>query len=359
MISISLCMIVKNEEDVIGRCLSSVEDLADEIIIADTGSTDRTKEIIREYTDKIYDFPWRQDFAAARNFAFSKASMDYQMWLDADDVLTEENREKFRELKETLDPSTDIVMMKYHTAYDNHGNPSMTYYRERLMRRDKNFLWVGRVHEVIPPSGTILYSEAAVSHKKLHPSDPDRNLKIYESMLAQGQDLDPRHRFYYARELRDHQRYQEAAAQFETFLDDGLGWEENNISACQDLADCYEKMGESGRVLPALTRSFAYDIPRAEVCCAIGFFFMKQSRYPQAIYWYEQATKLKPDARKGGFIRPECSDFIPYIQLCVCYDKLGDFEQALACHRKAQALKPENPSVLHNEAYFASKTKPS
>lgn len=357
MISISLCMIVKDEEDVIGRCLDSVRDLVDEIIIADTGSTDKTREIVREYTDKIYDFPWRQDFAAARNFAFSKASMEYQMWLDADDVFEEEDRKKFRELKENLDSAADIVMMKYHTAYDDHGIPVMTYYRERLMKRDKNFLWVGRVHEVIPLSGEILYSEAAVSHKKLHPSDPDRNLKIYENMLARGEDLDPRHQFYYARELRDHRRYHEAAAQFEKFLDDGLGWEENSISACLDLAGCYERMGESGRILPALTRSFAYDIPRAEVCCAIGAYFMGREQYRQAVYWYERASELKTDARTGGFVRPECCDFIPYIQLCVCYDRLGDREQAVAFHRKARLLKPEDPSVLHNEVYFASGTK--
>ena len=73
MITISLCMIVKNEEKLLARCLDSVAGLMDEIIIVDTGSTDRTKEIAARYTDKIYDFEWVQDFSAARNFAFSKA----------------------------------------------------------------------------------------------------------------------------------------------------------------------------------------------------------------------------------------------------------------------------------------------
>ena len=66
-------MIVKNEENVLKRCLDSIYDLMDEIIIVDTGSTDRTKEIAAEYTDKIYDFTWVYDFSAARNFSFSKA----------------------------------------------------------------------------------------------------------------------------------------------------------------------------------------------------------------------------------------------------------------------------------------------
>ena len=79
MVSISLCMIVKNEEDVLSRCLESVSGLVDEIIIVDTGSTDRTQETAACFTDKIFAFPWQDDFAAARNEAFSHASMDY--WL--------------------------------------------------------------------------------------------------------------------------------------------------------------------------------------------------------------------------------------------------------------------------------------
>ena len=85
MATVSLCMIVRNEEDVLGRCLESVKDIVDEIIIVDTGSTDRTKEIAGRFTNTVYDFPWIDDFSAARNFSFSKATMDYQMWLDADE----------------------------------------------------------------------------------------------------------------------------------------------------------------------------------------------------------------------------------------------------------------------------------
>ena len=72
MISISMCMIVKNEQDILARCLDSYAGTYDELIIVDTGSTDNTKEIAAHYTDKIYDFEWINDFSAARNFAFSK-----------------------------------------------------------------------------------------------------------------------------------------------------------------------------------------------------------------------------------------------------------------------------------------------
>ena len=89
MKTISLCMIVKDEEAVLDKCLKSVHDLVDEIIIVDTGSTDKTKEIAKKYTDKIYDFKWVDDFAKARNYSFSKATKDYIFWLDADDYMPE------------------------------------------------------------------------------------------------------------------------------------------------------------------------------------------------------------------------------------------------------------------------------
>ena len=121
MITISLCMIVKNESEVLARCLDSVRDAVDEIIIIDTGSDDNTREIARRYTDHVYDFEWIDDFSAARNYSFSKASMDYCMWLDADDMLAPEARAALCALKATLDPSVAVVMMKYDTAFDASG----------------------------------------------------------------------------------------------------------------------------------------------------------------------------------------------------------------------------------------------
>ena len=93
MITISLCMIVKNEQDTLPRCLDSVQGLIDEIVIVDTGSTDRTVEIAKTYTDRVETFPWCDDFAAARNFSFSLARKEYCLWLDADDVFLPDDRE--------------------------------------------------------------------------------------------------------------------------------------------------------------------------------------------------------------------------------------------------------------------------
>ena len=124
MATISLCMIVKNEEKVLGRCLDSAAGLVDEMVIVDTGSTDATREVASAYTSRIYDFPWRDDFAAARNFAFSKGNMDYLMWLDADDVLLPEDREAFLEPKRTLSSDVDVVMSPITAVWTKAGGRS-------------------------------------------------------------------------------------------------------------------------------------------------------------------------------------------------------------------------------------------
>ena len=144
MITISLCMIVKNEEDVLERCLRSAEGIADEIIIADTGSTDQTKEIALRCGAKVYDFVWKDDFAAARNFAFSKATCDYLFWLDADDVVPEQTRRGLLLLREKLDPSVDMVMLPYHTAFDAAGRPTLIFYRSVCCAAPRVFAGKGK-----------------------------------------------------------------------------------------------------------------------------------------------------------------------------------------------------------------------
>ncbi len=352
MITISLCMIVKNEEQVLKRCLESVADLVDEIIIVDTGSTDRTWEIASYFTSKIYPFTWIDDFSAARNYSFSKATMDYCMWLDADDVLEETQRINFMKLKESLTVATDIVMMKYNIAFDEADNPTFSYYRERILKNNKQYVWEGAVHEAIVPIGNIVYSDVSISHKKIHKSDSDRNLNIYRKQLAQHKTLAPRHQYYYARELYYHAMYEEALSEFLTFMANEKGWRENKIEACTLIAYCYYQLGKEEEALRVLFRSFEYDTPRAELCCDIGKHFMDRNKYQQAIYWFEQALNIKLDVQRSGFTLPECYDYIPNLQLCVCYDKLGNMNMAEYYNNKVGEIKPNSKQYLLNKSYF-------
>lgn len=356
MVTISLCMIVKNEEACLARCLHCVKGIADEIIIADTGSTDKTKEIASDFTQKLYDFPWTHDFAAARNFAFDRATMDYILWLDADDILLGADQKALLALKETLSPDVDAVMMPYHAAFDEEGRPIFHYYRERLVKRECRFRWKEPVHEHLEISGNILTAEIAVTHAKpggRETEKSDRNLKIYEAILAKGESLSPRGSYYYARELREKGRYREAAEGFARFIDSGEGWVEDVIAACGDLAGCLLSLGEDTKALFALFKSFAFDLPRPEICCQIGYYFKDRGEWEWAAYWFEQA--LRPlSGPQRGFIQADCRGYVPCIECAVCFDRLGEREKAEEYNEKAAAFKPDSPSVLYNRKYFAS-----
>lgn len=349
LITVSLCMIVKDEEETLPRCLASVEDLVEEVILADTGSGDRTRQLGEERGARVLDFPWEEDFSAARNFAFSQATQDYCLWLDADDVLLPEDRRKFLQLKETLSPDTDVVMLPYHAALDERGRPALTYWRERLLRRQGGFRWEGAVHEAIAPRGKVVWGDAAVTHKKAKPRDPGRNLRILEKVRGQRGWLTPREQFYYGRELLDLERPREAAQALEGFLLGGQGWEEDRRQACLDLSRAWQSLGEEGRALEALTQALGMGVPRPELCCQLGDWYFRCGQWQGAAFWYQAALTCP----EGGFSRPQCRGYYPSLQLCLCWYRLGDLERSRAWNRRAAAFDPESQVCRANEEFFA------
>ena len=274
--------------------------------------------------------------------------------MDADDILEDTQKEKFLQLKESLTPETDIVMMKYNTSFDEAGMPSFSYYRERWIRNNAGYHWVGAVHEVIPPKGSILYSDIAISHRKMKAGDTDRNLRIYQKMLAEGKSLEPRQQYYYGRELYYHKQYKEAVSVLEQFLLSPEGWVENKIEACSICADCYFRLGQEQSALLTLLRSMSFDLPRAELCCEIGKYFLEHGNYHNAVYWYENALHIPKNEYSGGFVLPDCYDYVPLLQLCVCYDKMGDQQKAREYNERAGACKPYSKAYLYNKQYFDS-----
>lgn len=340
---ISLCLIVRDEEDVLARCLQSASPLADEIVIADTGSHDGTLAIARQFTQNIYSFPWKDDFAAARNFAFSKASGDYLFWLDADDVLSssEEDRAQLEAMLERSSP--DMVYFPYVSG-------GVRFYRERLLKREMGYEFVGRVHECIPPKGVRVRFELPVLHLPVKKKNSSRNLEIYRKWAGEeilhGRDL-----FYYGRELYYNRLYTEAAAVLTAFLE-GDGWAVNKIDACRTLALCHRALGKREEAFHALFASFRYGEPRAFVLCEIGSLFFEEKRYREAAYWYECATTCADHSEEGDFEEAHCRTILPYLQLVVCYWALGDRERARLYHEKSLSAAPDHPSVRYNMRFF-------
>lgn len=351
MNTISLCMIVKDEEAVLNRCLLSVKQFADEIIIVDTGSSDTTKEIAKRYTNLIYDYPWDDDFSKARNFSFSKATMDYIFWIDADDTISEEECEKLHCLKKELSYNIDAVMMKYVVSVDENNYPLSYFYRERLVKRENQYQWIGFVHEYLNIKGNIIYSPITIIHSPKKKKDYFRNLSLYEKQKTQNLSFSARDLYYYGKELYEHQRYKEAIPIFEQVLEKDT-WIEYKIGACEALGMIYRIQKDKEKALTAYFQSFLYDEPRAEICCCIGECFLHDKEYKKAVFWYQLALKRNRKDKKGAFVKEDCYGFLPSIQLCVCYWMLQDKEKSSYYHTLSKLYRPKHPAVLYNEKIF-------
>lgn len=352
MKTLSLCMIVKNEEENLVYCLKNSKVFADEIIIVDTGSSDRTKQIAEKFTDKIFDFEWCDDFSKARNFSFQQSTCQFRMWLDADDFLSDESAENIRSWKES-DEDCDVVMCPYIAGFDENLKPTFQYLRERIVKSSNDLIWNDRVHEVIVPKGKIVTKEnIQIFHNKKTSKYSDRNLMIYKKMISLGEKFSPRNQFYYARELYFNKFYDEAIHQFSKYLTEGKGWKENNIEACLNMAKCYKQKGQKDHALTTLLGSFVYDIPRGEILYEIGNIFHEKNQYQNAIYWYKMAIESKNEVKNGGFVNYDACTFLPALQLCVCYDKIGDKLMAYHYNQLAKHYKPSSDAVKHNDEYF-------
>lgn len=326
MIRISLCMIVKNEERVLARCLDTIADLMDEIVIVDTGSTDATKEIAARYTDKIYDFTWIDDFSAARNFAFSKATMEYIYSADADEVLDPENRKRFRYLKECLLPEIDMVQMKYGNQL-HHGSVYNfdEEYRPKLFKRLREFVWEGAIHETVRLDPIIYDSDIVITHLPEKPHG-DRDLANFRKQIQKGVKLNKRLHDMYARELYMVGTQEDLKAAAEFFAQSAEDVERSGdemTQACCILARNARLAGDTVTFFKYTSKVIASE-GCSEICLEMGLFYEAVEDYGEAAVWfYNAAYETQP------ILSLASSTIHPLEGLIRCYEQLGLPEQAM------------------------------
>jgi glycosyltransferase involved in cell wall biosynthesis len=284
-------MIVKNEEENLGRCLTQVAGLVDELIVVDTGSTDKTKEIATRFTDKIYDFEWIDDFSAARNFSFSKATKPYILWLDADDIITPKNLAGLEALKKTLRRRYAGVYMPYQHL--ENGAVINSFYRLRLVRADLSFYWRDRIHETLvsdkAADADYLYSDVAIRQNIKPRGTTTRYLEMLGNIVAEG-DADLRTLHLYGSELDKHGRAAEATAQFEAYFAQGGIDAADCLFACMQLGTLYENAGEAEKALDLYGNCMERCGGRAEYCCQLGHFYANVAEdWNEAVFWYRAA----------------------------------------------------------------------
>ena len=337
MATISVCMIVKNEEKVLKRCLDSLKGLWEELIIVDTGSTDRSKEIAGEFTDKIYDFPWTDNFSDARNFSFSKATCDYIYAADADEVLDEENRNKFRVLKEALTADSQIEIVQMY--YGNQLSQDSIYnfdkeYRPKLYKRLRNFVWQEPIHEAVRLEPVVFDSEIVIWHKP-HGQHGKRDLSYFEKMIAGGSRLSERIQNIYLRELYFVGDMHNLKMGHE-YLVDLLNLE----NPCSDLFQkavailCKEArlLGKDSEVLKYSLKGVAGE-GSSELCMELGHYFYEKEEWSEAVIWYYNAAYETPCQMSLKAATTE-----PLTQIVSCYEKMGLEEMAREYRKRLEEI---------------------
>lgn len=302
--TVSLCMIVKNEEKVLDRCLSSIADLCDEVVIVDTGSTDSTKSIAARYTDHVYEFKWIDDFSAARNYAFSKCTCDYIYSADADEYLDEENQTSFKNLLSVLDPAIEIVQMHYYEPGISDVLNSRSEYRPKLYKRLRTFRWVDPVHETVATDPLVFDSDIVITHapEKLHTA---RDFGIFEKAYHRDGTLSRKLYAMYARELYKNGTIEEIRRGSDIFRE-VLSSGELDSDLLQMLLSVLAKDARLNKnaqgMLLYTSRLLAVSEPCSEVCFELGEFFYEQGEYQDASLWYLNAAQQQPlmDVHAGG-----------------------------------------------------------
>ena len=173
MVTLSFCMIARNEEKNLLRCLRSIENIADEIIIVDTGSLDNTKEIAKNFNTKIIDFPWNNDFSSAKNMALKEATKECIFFIDCDESL---DSSQGLEIKSHLD-KTPYLGFKIRLINVINNKPLKGDYILRIFKNNEGFYYDGCINEVLK-----------LSNKELNLKDKIKNLDL--NLYNHGFDMD-------------------------------------------------------------------------------------------------------------------------------------------------------------------------
>jgi len=302
MSKVSVCIIVRDEESILEKSLASIADIADEIIITDTGSTDNTIQIAKKFTNKIYHFPWIDDFSSARNFTTQYAQYKYILRWDADFLLHPEDLAKVIKLKNNDFNNADLVYFTWNVEFDKQNNAVKSIPNFFFYKREK-FHWEFPIHNLLvlndknSESSAIQFPDIRVDHLK------DRELKSYrynqtkrilEKTLAQDPDND-RLQLNYAEHKIFTKDFESAIDIFQQVLSKNIYNTDKLSVLIENLVMCYFQSGRTD-----------------EAKILVNQYYEKLSSEPRFILVYADATSISdPFGAKEFYLKYIQNPLIP------------------------------------------------
>lgn len=372
---VSVCLIVKNEELQLENCLKSVRDYVEEIVIVDTGSTDKTPEIALKYADKFTVYQDCNDetgkiisFAKARNFSFSLATQPWILWVDGDDEVrnAEELYKLIEDINKVRNNKPCYVAFPYEYSHDEHGHANLVHYRERLISPPSSFKWVNNVHEVLVPIDHEVYAEKYDGITIIHRRgakiiEPNRNLRILETTYEKEQGSDARTLYYIGLEYGNSGQIDKAIEFLIKYLN-ASGWDDEKYMACLKLTEHYLNRAEYQNAIDINLKALTIKETWCEAYLNIAkcFYYIAdksklRSDWQKCIHFAQLGLSLPP-TETMLFVNPLEREFEIHKYLNIAYNSVGNVPAALestliGLHKRHDPFLAENKKVY--EAFLA------
>ncbi len=280
--TISACMIVKNEEKFLKQCLDSINDLVNEIIVIDTGSTDNTKEIAKKYSKaKIFDFIWNNNFADARNFSISNATGDWILWIDADEIIAEKDHTIIKQIvKEEKFP---VVVLEQRHYTNNTKNPQYKPIDDRYTEEAKGFSgYYPTLITRLFKNGLGLEFEGAV-HETIDKSMQKKGLKFLRTDI-------PIHHY---QALKGETMTKEKKEKYAELLQEKEKADPKDIKTLHDLAVTHLQKSDYTNAFSYFKKIYELDPELLESYLGLGLIWAKRGEYQRAIKFFLMAMDKK------------------------------------------------------------------
>lgn len=357
---ISLCMIVKNEENNLERCLNSVKDLVDEIIILDTGSTDNTVAIAAEFNSKIFHYNWCNDFSKARNESLKHATKDFIFIMDADDELDPNDKEKFLNLKNNLDDSETIYYFQtishLSQAFNSYINSSINL-MPRLFKNNTKYYYKNALHEQLKSEVPLdklkksiidihIFHYGYLEDSSTNKSKFNRNVSILEKQLV-DEPNEPFHYFNLGNEYCSIRNFEEALKYFLISYKDFNPSKGYSPRLIIKLIICYYSLNKIPECFDMIEKGL-YIYPKfSDLHYIKGMILFDKHLYSQAIDEFTSCIDLGVAPPQLLYVK-DASPLKSYDMISRCYHKLNNYSKAFEFASKAIVADPRYLLPLYN-----------
>lgn len=347
---ISVCIIAKNEESRIEQCLASVKPCGFEIVVVDTGSTDRTKEIAARYADQVLDFEWCDDFSAARNFSLQAASNNWIFMIDCDETVREIDVEELNYFRKHLSDKVGSVSRENLVTQNGALTLNNIDYTERFFNR-KLYRYTGIIHEQLTPvrgheiPALLLHTTLLHTGYDMTPEEREAKYRRNFTLLEKQAESDPENPYLYY-QLGKSCEILEDFARACIYYDKGLTFDlDPELAYVQAMVVSYgNALLRTGQAETALGFEGIYDdfSSVTDFIYLMGNIYKDNSMYEQALEQYQKALQMPPGRLNGA------NSFLPLYQCSQIFEQLGDTDSARALYEQCGDFSPakERLSIL-------------